>query len=163
VAACAAIAVLIAAPGAPSAAQHEERPRPGDFDQPIRLYDAGLGASNRSISSPSAEARAYFNQGFQLMYAFAKAEAGRSFREAQRRDPECAICYWGEAWAWGPYVNGRMTAADASRAYSAIHRALALAEQHASAKERAYIEAMTVRYVEPFDPFDHAPADRAYA
>ena len=43
------------------------------------------------------------------MYAFAKTEAGRSFREAQRRDPNCAICYWGEAWAWGPYVNGRMT------------------------------------------------------
>ena len=145
------------------AAQHEERSRPADFDQPIRLYAAGLGTSNRSISSPNPEARAYFNQGFQLMYAFAKAEAGRSFREAQRRDPDCAICYWGEAWAWGPYVNGRMTPAEAPHAYAAIRRASALAGQHASPKERAYIEAMAVRYVEPFDPSGHARQDRAYA
>src|SRR5262249_16077920 len=88
---------------------------------------------------------------------------GRSFREAQRRDPDCAICYWGEAWAWGPYVNGRMTAAEAPHAYAASRRASALAEHHASPKERAYIEAMMVRYVEPFDPFDHAREDRAYA
>src|SRR5262249_20706489 len=98
----------------------------------------------------------------QLMYAFARTEAGRSFREAQRRDPECAMCYWGEAWAWGPYVNGRMTTADAPRAYAAIRRASALAG-HASPKERAYIEAMAVRYVERFDPLDHSRQDRAYA
>ena len=97
------------------------------------------------------------------MYAFAKAEAGRSFREAQRRDPDCAICYWGEAWAWGPYVNGRMTMAEAPRAYAAIRRASALAEHHASPKERAYIEAMAIRYLEHFDPTDHAREDRAYA
>ena len=155
--------MLVGGPRAPWAAQHEERSRPADFDQPIRLYAAGLGNSNRSILSPNAEARAYFNQGFQLMYAFAKAEAGRSFREAQRRDPDCAICYWGEAWAWGPYVNGRMTAAEAPRAYAAIHKASALAEHHASPKERAYIEAMAVRYVEHFDPLDNARQDRAYA
>ena len=153
--------MIIGAQSAPWAAQHDEQTRPADFDQPIRLYSAGLGASNRSISSPNAEARAYFNQGFQLMYAFAKAEAGRSFREAQRRDPDCAICYWGEAWAWGPYVNGRMTAAEAPRAYAAIRRASTLVE-HASPKERAYIEAMAVRYVERFDPLDHVRQDRAY-
>lgn len=153
--------VLFNAPS--GAAQHEERTRPADFEQPIRLYAVGLGTSNRSISSPNADARAYFNQGIQLMYAFAKAEAGRSFREAQRRDPECAICYWGEAWAWGPYVNGRMTATEAPRAYRAIKTASALTKHHASPKERAYIEAMAVRYVEHFDPADHDREDRAYA
>jgi tetratricopeptide (TPR) repeat protein len=146
-----------------ASAQHDESRLPPNFDQPIRLYAVGLGTSNRSISSPNTEARAYFNQGVQLMYAFAKAEAGRSFREAQRRDPECAICYWGEAWAWGPYVNGRMTAVEAPRAYSAIQKALALARRHASPKEQAFVEAMAVRYVEHFDPADHARADREYA
>ena len=146
-----------------AAAQHEERTRPADFEQPIPLFAVGLGTSNRSISSPNADARAYFNQGVQLMYAFAKAEAGRSFREAQRRDPECAICYWGEAWAWGPYVNGRMTSTEAPRAFGAIKTASALAEDHASPKERAYIEAMAVRYVEHFEPADHGREDRAYA
>ena len=40
-----------------------------------------------------------------MMYSFAKPEAVRSFREAWKRDPDCAICYWGEAWAWGSYLN----------------------------------------------------------
>ena len=32
-----------------------------------------------------------------MMYAFARLDAVRSFREAWKRDPDCAICYWGEA------------------------------------------------------------------
>lgn len=146
-----------------AAAQHHERPLPADFDEPIRLYTVGLGKFSRPISSSNAEARAYFDQGFQLMYAFAKEEAGRSFREAQKRDSQCAICYWGEAWAWGSYVNGRMTVQQAPRAYTAIQKAVALADQHASAKEKAFIEAMAVRYVEHFDPAKRVDQDRAYA
>jgi tetratricopeptide (TPR) repeat protein len=146
-----------------AAPQHQERPLPADFNEPIRLYTVGLGRFSRPISSSNAEARAYFDQGFQLMYAFAKEEAGRSFREAQKRDPQCAICFWGEAWAWGSYVNGRMTAQQAPRAYAAIQTAVALADQHASAKEKAFIEAMAVRYVEHFDPAKRADQDHAYA
>jgi hypothetical protein len=132
-----------------AAAQHYEHPLPADFNEPIRLYTTGLGTFTRPISSSNAEAQAYFNQGFQLMYGFAKVEAGRSFREAQKRDPDCAICYWGEAWAWGPYVNGRMTVAHAERAYAAIQKAVALADKHANPKEQALIRAMSVRYVAP--------------
>jgi tetratricopeptide (TPR) repeat protein len=130
-------------------AQHYEHPLPADFNEPIRLYTTGLGIFTRPISSPNAEAQAYFNQGFQLMYGFAKVEAGRSFREAQKRDPDCAICYWGEAWAWGPYVNGRMTSAHAGRAHAAIQKAVALADQHANPKEQALIRAMSLRYPQP--------------
>ena len=83
-------------------------------------------ASPRPISSDNAEARQLFDQGFQLMYAFAKVDAARSFREAQKRDPDCAICYWGEAWTWGSYLNGPMRADEAPRAYAAIQKALAL-------------------------------------
>jgi tetratricopeptide (TPR) repeat protein len=143
--------------------QHEERALPADFDEPIRLYTAALGKFNRPISSPDAEAQAYFNQGFQLMYAFAKIEAGRSFRAAQKSDPNCAICYWGEAWAWGPYVNGRMTVQQAPHAYAAIQKAVVLADQHANAKEKALIQAMSVRYVGHFDPARRVDQDRAYA
>ena len=156
-----------------SVAQHYEHPLPADFNESIRLYTTGLGTFTRPISTSNAEAQAYFNQGFQLMYAFAKVEAGRSFREAQKRDPECAICYWGEAWAWGPYVNGRMTVAHAERAYAAIRKAVALADRRANPKEQALIRAMSARYVEPSagskDPALQATAvgpgspDRTYA
>ncbi len=144
-------------------AQHHENALPPDFDQPIALYKAGLGTFTRVISSTNREAQAYFSQGFQLMYGFAKTEAGRSFREAQKRDPNCAICYWGEAWAWGPYVNGRMTVEHAGRAHAAIRKAMALADAHADAKEQALIRAMATRYVERFDPATRLEQDRAYA
>ena len=147
----------------PARAQHYEHPLPADFNEPIRLYTVGLGPFTRPMSSTNAEAQAYFSQGFQLMYGFAKVEAGRSFREAQKRDPNCAICYWGEAWAWGPYVNGRMTAAHAARAYAAIQKAAALADRHASPPEKAFIQAMGARYVERFDPAKRLEQDRAYA
>jgi hypothetical protein len=147
----------------PVAAQHDEHPMPADFDQPIRLYDSSiLGTFTRTISSRIPEAQAYFNQGFRLMYAFAKPEAGRSFREAQRRDPACAICYWGEAWAWGSYVNGRMTAEQAPRAYAAIQKAVALSA-HANEKERAFIQALATRYPATFDPAKTRAQDAAYA
>ena len=131
--------------------------------QPIELYKTGLGTFTRPISSSNKEAQAFFDQGFQMMYAFAKPEAIRSFREAWRRDPNCAICFWGEAWAWGSYLNGPMSADEAPHAYAAIQKALALKNTQASAKERAFIEAMAVRYVEKFDPEKRVDQDKAYA
>ena len=117
----------------------------------------------RPISSSNKEAQAFFDQGFQMMYAFAKPEAIRSFREAWKRDPNCAICYWGEAWAWGSYLNGPMSADEAPHAYAAIQKALTLKDKHATAKERAFIDAMAVRYVEKFDPEKRVDQDKAYA
>ena len=131
--------------------------------QPIDLFKSGLGTFTRTISSSNKEAQAFFDQGFQMMYAFAKPEAIRSFREAWKRDPNCAICYWGEAWAWGSYLNGPMSADEAPHAYAAIQKALTLKDTHATAKERAFIDAMAVRYVEKFDPEKRVDQDKAYA
>ena len=81
--------------------QEEQLSLPASFDKPIPLYSTPLGTFARDISSSEDKTQSYFNQGFQLMYAFAKLDAARSFREAQHYDPTCAICYWGEAWAGG--------------------------------------------------------------
>ena len=135
---------------------------PNRYLDPIDLFKSGLGTFSRPISSANKEAQAFFDQGFQMMYAFAKPEAIRSFREAWKRDSECAICYWGEAWAWGSYLNAPMTAAEAPHAYAAIRKALTL-KGKASAKERALIDAMAVRYVEKFDPEKRVEQDKAYA
>src|SRR5690242_2461613 len=86
---------------------------PAEFTTPIDIYKVGLGTFTRPISSQNREAQAFFNQGFQLTYAFAKPEAVRSFRQAEARDPVCAICYWGEAWAWGSDLNWPMGPAEA--------------------------------------------------
>jgi len=132
------------------------------YTQPIEFYKTGLGDFKKPISTKNAEAQAYFNQGFQMMYSFAKPEAVRSFRESWKRDVNCAICYWGEAWAWGSYLNAPMTPEEAPYAYAAIQKALSL-KSHADAKEQALIDAMAIRYVEHFDASTRVDQDRAYA
>jgi tetratricopeptide (TPR) repeat protein len=157
-------ALVVTTLGAPVAGQHEEHPAaPAVFTSPIDLDKVGLGPFTRAISSRNPEAQAFFNQGFQLTYAFAKPEAVRSFRQAENRDSKCAICYWGEAWAWGSDLNWPMGAAEAPFAYAAIQKAVALAGEYATPIERAFIEAMAFRYVEHFDPAKSVEQDRAYA
>jgi tetratricopeptide (TPR) repeat protein len=130
--------------------------------EPMPLYKAGLGSLSWKISSSNAEAQAYFDQGFQLVYSFAKYEAVRSFREAWKRDPECAMCYWGEALAWGSNLNQVINAGDAPFAYAAAQKALSL-KHNATARERALIDALAPRYVEHFDPAKRSEQDKAYA
>lgn len=155
------LVLLVLCLSASVVAQHEMSPPSRKVD-PIPLYTVGLGPFARPISSTNAEAQAYFNQGFQMMYAFAKMEAVRSFREATQRDPACAICHWGEAWSWGSYLNGPMSTADAPMAYAALQKALSL-KANATEKERAFIDALSVRYVEKFDAARRSDQDRAYA
>ena len=110
-----------------------QTPPPPSFEdrytEPIQIFKTGLGTFTKPMSSTNKEAQAFFNQGFQMMYSFAKPEAVRSFRESWKRDPDCAICYWGEAWAWGSYLNAPMTAEESPYAYAAIQKALSLKSQ----------------------------------
>ncbi len=132
-------------------------------DNPIALFPKELGNFTRPISSSNPQAKAYFNQGFQLMYAFDKWDAMRSFKEAEKRDPTCAICFWGEAWSWGSFLNGPMQPEESPMAFAAIQQARKLGPEQANAVERALIEAMSVRYVEHFDPANKRDQDLAYA
>ena len=161
------VCVLVALP---AAAQHDHGgdaetagdALPESFSEPMPLHPTVIGKHTYEISSSNAEAKAYFRQGFQLMYAFAKEEATRSFREAWKRDPDCAICFWGEAWSWGSYLNGPMRPFEAPHAYAAMKEAVARLDQ-ANEKEQAYIEAIQSRYVENFDPETRRDQDQAYA
>jgi tetratricopeptide (TPR) repeat protein len=122
-----------------------------------------LGPFSRHVSDVP-EAQAYFDQGLQLLYAFAPGSAARSFHEASMRDSTCAMCWLGEAWAWGPYLNGPMSAPDAPRAYYAVSRAAAVADEHgASDVERAIIDAMAVRYDATHAPDGRRALDERYA
>jgi tetratricopeptide (TPR) repeat protein len=140
--------------------------RPPSLEQrytaPIELFKTGLGSFSKPISTANKEAQAFFDQGFQMMYSFAKPEAVRSFRESWKRDPDCAICYWGEAWAWGSYLNAPMTAEESPYAFAAAEKARALRDR-ATPKERALIDAIAVRYVKDFKSDRRVDQDRAYA
>ncbi len=160
--------LLLAAAAATAPAQDHDRdmaPKslPKSFSEPMPLYPKALGVFKRPITTSSSEAQAYFTQGFQLMYAYGKQDATRSFREAEKRDPECAMCYWGEAWSWGSYLNGPMQPWEAPYAYAASRKALELAPGHTTAEERDFIDAIQLRYVEHFNPDKRRDQDKAYA
>ena len=103
----------------------------------------------------------YFRQGLTLAYSFNHAGAVRSFREAQRLDPGCAMCFWGEALALGPNINAAMDDRDVATALDALERAKALAGG-TSPVEQALIGALALRYSR--DPgADRAALDGRYA
>jgi tetratricopeptide (TPR) repeat protein len=158
------IALLVAIPAVSAHAQHaghDAAPAPADSGMP--LYRAALGPFSREAGSRSREAQAYFDQGFQLMYSFAPEEAVKSFREAQRRDSTCAMCFWGEAWARGAYLNGPMDSAGAPAAYAAAQRALSLASSLRRPVDRALVEALAVRYAPVYSRAGRLPLDSTYA
>ena len=152
------LSVVTAAP-----ATTQEVEYPAGFDEEATYYPEALGPLTRPITTNSRRARKFFDQGLQMMYAFTPLRAARSFRQAQREDPDCAICFWGEAWAWGPYFNGPMGPDDAPRAYERIRKAKALADDHANEVEGALIEAMAARYEREHDDDTRKMLDSAYA
>jgi tetratricopeptide (TPR) repeat protein len=124
------------------------------------LFD-NLGKFTRSITTSSEDARRYFNQGIILTYGFNHAEAGRSFREAARLDPQCAMCVWGAALVMGPNINLPMADTDVPEAYALSRKAETLLDNETPV-ERALVGALTKRYAEKATG-DRAPLDLAYA
>ncbi|HET6629527.1 MAG TPA: hypothetical protein VFG91_07110 [Woeseiaceae bacterium] len=127
-----------------------------------------MGNHHHAITTSDPGAQRYFDQGLIFDFAFNHAESARSFRAAQRLDPECAMCYWGEALALGPNINvtsnGKVVMADDDRlaAFAAIRKAVAL-KDNATGRERDYIDALAARYngdlSTPREPLDAAYAD----
>lgn len=126
----------------------------------VPLYE-DLGNYHLGITTTIPLAQRYFDQGIRLYYAFNHAEAIRAFREAQRLDPECAMCWWGEALAWGPNINLPMDTPSAQAAFTAINAANARRSGESS-RELAMLDALTMRYSADA-PEDRAHLDQAYA
>lgn len=158
-----ALAVALLSPGI-SEAQHGDLAAEGAAAEPgFPLYEKVLGPLTWKVTTDSPMAQAYFDQGLQMVYAFTLPAAIASFEEAQRHDPACAMCYFGEAWARGPYLNGGMQARNAPVAFTAIQRARDLARENATPMERDLIEAMALRYVEEEVESLRPQLDTAYA
>ncbi|WEK44546.1 MAG: hypothetical protein P0Y64_07095 [Candidatus Sphingomonas colombiensis] len=133
---------------------------PSGQNMPVALFD-DLSATRLPLTTNNALAARYFNQGLMLSYGFNHAGAVRSFREAQRLDPGCALCWWGEAIALGPNINAPMEDRDRPAALAALARAKAL-RATGSPLEQALIEASAMRY--SIDPAaDRSALDAAYA
>ncbi len=122
----------------------------------------GLGSHTRKITTESAQAQKYFNQGLGFYHGFNHGAAIRAFQEAAKLDPKCAMAHWAIALANGPHINFPLVPPAAAEV---AWKELQLAQQHAdkaSPVERALIDALSKRYANP-QPEDRKPLDEAYA
>lgn len=120
-------------------------------------YD--LGPYSRAISTASEDAQVWFDRGLNWTFAYNHEEANACFKKALEFDPDCAMAYWGVAYATGPNYNlpwhlydpkGRAMALAA--AYDATREALARLDGITDV-EKALIEALPARYPQR-DPID---------
>src|SRR5713101_7489659 len=120
----------------------------------------GLGDVHHPVSTKNREAQQFFDQGLKLVFGFNHDEARRSFQRAAELDPKLAMAWWGVALTLGPNYNLPVDPEREKAGYDAVQKAIALQET-ASDPERAYINALVVRYSN--DPqVDLHALDRAY-
>src|SRR5437764_7243615 len=125
------------------------------------LYD-GLGSYSRKITTKSAEAQRYFDQGLGFLHGFNHRAAIRGFQQAAELDPQCAMAHWGVALACGPHINSiAVPAAAAELAWKELELAQKNAG-NASPVEQALIGALAKRYANP-QPENRSGLDRACA
>jgi tetratricopeptide (TPR) repeat protein len=144
-------------PAAPNAAKIAINTAQQD-DPPLL---SGLGTRTIRITASSQRAQQYFDQGYRLAWGFNHEEAARAFRKAQRLDPSCVMCFWGEAWVLGPNINMPMEAKANPTALAAIDSARRLAGR-GSPRERALVGALAARYSADAKA-ERAELDLAYA
>ncbi len=122
-----------------------------------------IGTYGRKISTKSAMAQKFFDQGLRLVYGYYFPEAIASFEEAQQYDPNHPMLDWGLALAMGPNPNSRKNGF-VDDPHGDGRKAIASARAHlagATAAERALIGALSVQYDTERYP-DRAARDDKY-
>ena len=118
----------------------------------IMTYEFDLGSYSRPITTSSPGAQLWFDRGLLWTYGFNHEEAVFCFKQSAEADPNCAMAYWGIAYAMGPNYNKPWEAFDEaetsktlSEAFDATMRATALAG-NCTRSERDLIDALHQRY-----------------
>ena len=111
-----------------------------------------LGPYSRTVTTKSPEAQLWFDRGLNWCYGFNHEEAVACFQRSAGADPDCALAYWGIAYAIGPNYNKPWEAfddADLSRSLEEAHAATQMAMKllgGATKVEQALIRALPRRY-----------------
>jgi tetratricopeptide (TPR) repeat protein len=135
------LAILLLATAATEAQQHQH----AAATAPPATLVAGMGRLHHAIATKNADAQRFFDQGLTYVYGFNHDEAIRSFRRAAELDPASPMPHWGIALALGPNINLDVDPEREKAAYDEAQKAKALLGG-APAIERAYVEALAVRY-----------------
>jgi hypothetical protein len=105
----------------------------------------GYGTGGFAVRAANSQAQAFFDNGMQLAHAFAHKPATAAFKQAERLDPTCAMCAWGEAWSRGPTINYTIDAKTQAELAALTDKAAALAKD-GPVKEQRLIAALQKRY-----------------
>lgn len=131
----------VATCGSLSPTENIETADDGKFIQQL----PGWGHYSYPISTTIDSAQVYFNQGLTMYYSYHMKEALASFKEAARFDPNCAMIYWGQALAMGPYYNSAHFYL-IPKNISEVLKLMNESADKASAKEQDLLKVMNLRY-----------------
>lgn len=129
----------------------------------IAVLVPGGGEYSRPITTDSALAQQFFDQGLRFAWGFYFPESIASYQEAARLDPDHPMPYWGMAHAMGPNPNSRyarMPDDPKGEGLKAITKALELID-NANDVERDLINTLFVLYDKESIP-DDVERDYAY-
>jgi hypothetical protein len=141
------IFALLVGIASPVLAQSSEHQNHSDMVMPKQpRILTGFGDGGFPIVTANPEAQAFFNNGMQLAHAFAHHAAVAAMKEAERLDPACAMCAWGEAWADGPTINFGKDKDELKPLKATAKRAASLARKNGNALEIELTKALVQRY-----------------
>jgi tetratricopeptide (TPR) repeat protein len=116
----------------------------------VDYYD--LGNHHQPIDTGSTDAQAWFDRGLLWCYGFNHEEAANCFSQAIAHDEQCAMAYWGLAYALGPNYNKPWEifgATELEETLKRAHQAAVHAKVYATTTnpvEKALVDAIQYRY-----------------
>ena len=127
-----------------------------------------LGTFQRPISTTNPLAQLWFDRGLVWCYGFNRSEGLSCFKKAVAADPDCAIAYWGVAYASGAYYNKTWDFFDEKELRSALDETFEAAQEskrrahRANPVEQALIDAIQQRHPSAERPKDFSEWDLNY-
>jgi hypothetical protein len=156
-------AIACSRPSAPPANQsaHDAHPAAVPAAAARTAPLGNLGSYHRPITTASAEAQKFFDEGLTLLYGFNHEESFRSFALAAAKDPGAPMPHWGMALALGTNINDVAPADRLKQGYA--HLAEAQKRRSAGSEvEQGLVDALARRYVA--DPTgDQMVREQAYS
>src|SRR6516164_1747721 len=116
---------------------------PSQHEHPYLLQEEGFGRVHMDISC-SATLAADFDRALALLHNFWYARALARFNEVAKKDPACAMAYWGAAMTYNHPFWDPPTKADETVAWELVQKGMSAAE--ASPRENIYLAAVSALY-----------------